>query len=141
MSAGQSLPVAEVSASYLNMVTAKASALSGSVRALASASQKDVLSNRNADVAAKVALQKSVLASEEAVSLRDAGEVDKAKKLLESNAASLDSLGSELNSPMLRAAGAQSEADASAIEDERQWGEQRKAMRDDQYSAKNQQRY
>jgi Ca-activated chloride channel family protein len=141
MSAGQRIPVAEVSASYLNMATSKTSSLSGSARALASASQKEVLSNRNADVTEKVALQKSVMASEEAVNLRDKGRVEEAKKLLESNAADLDSLGNELNSPALRAASAQSGMDAGAMEDEAQWGEQRKAMRDDQYSTKNQQRY
>jgi hypothetical protein len=88
-----------------------------------------------------VAVQKSVLANKQAVILRDKGKAKEAKALLESTANELDALAEDLDSPLLQAASAQSAADATTIEDEKNWSANRKSMVDDQYGYTNQQRY
>jgi Ca-activated chloride channel homolog len=138
---GQRLDVADVSLRYLNMATDRIETVSGSASARASLDSREVSLNRNKDVVEKVAIQKSVLASEEAVILRDQGKVKEAKDLLETSSAELDKLGQELGSPALRASSALNAADAAAMDDEAEWGATRKGMLDEQYSTKNQQRY
>lgn len=141
MSDGQRLPVADVRARYLNMLSAKTAEVRGSVAARASKDAGTVMANRNKDVVEKVAVQKSVLATEEAVNLRDIGRATEAKALLERNAMDLDMLAQEIQSPALEAESQRSAEDAEALEDEGGWAAQRKSMRDDQYEKKNQQRY
>jgi len=138
---GQSLSVADVRARYLNMLSSKSIEVSGRAQARASENDKTVLANRNKDVVEKVAVQKSVLANQEAVKLRDKGQSKEAKALLQSTAAELEGLADDLNSPALRAESAQNTADAADIESDGAWQEKRKSMVDEQYSTKNQQRY
>jgi Ca-activated chloride channel family protein len=138
---GERFDVANVSVSYLNMATAKASSLSSRLNALATADRGKSDRMRNKDVSEKVAIQESVLANEEAVKLRDSGRVDEAKGLLRITAKKLKSLSVELDSDTLKEASDSNEANAAVIEDEATWGENRKEMLDDQYSARNQQRY
>jgi Ca-activated chloride channel homolog len=138
---GERLDVADVSVSYRNMATAKASRLSSRLSALATSDRKASDRTRNKDVAEKVAIQESVIASEEAVKLRDSGRVDEAKGLLKKTARKLKSLSVELDSDTLKEASDSNEASAAVIDDEATWGANRKEMLDDQYSARNQQRY
>jgi hypothetical protein len=141
MTDGQSLSVADVKARYLNMLSSKNVEVSGTALARASGDERTVAANRNKDVVEKVAVQKSVLANKQAVILRDKGKAKEAKALLESTANELDALAEDLGSPLLQAASAQNAADATSIEDEKNWSANRKSMVDDQYEAANQQRY
>jgi Ca-activated chloride channel family protein len=138
---GQRLDVAEVSVTYYNAQSSAQSSLEGRATARASMDQTEVAAARNKDVAEKVALQNAVLKSEEAVQLRDKGELDAAKAVLSKSAAELEALGNELGSETLLQGGRAAAADADLLMDEEVWAEQRKAMRDDQYATKNQQRY
>jgi Ca-activated chloride channel family protein len=139
---GQSLKVAEVKADYLNMSSAKRSAISSLVSARASASQRESAASRNKEVVEKVAVQKAVIASEEAVQLRDKGDAPAARAILEQSAADLDALSSEIGSVELKKESAKSANAAQGVsDDEAEWNASRKSMKESQYETKNQQRY
>ena len=134
-------PVAEVQTAYLNLQSASRQNLSSSLTVRGTASPQEQTLSRVKDVAESVALQKNVEAGEQAIQFRDAGESEKAKKVLEESAAGLRVLAAELASPALEAQSTQTAADASKLDEEEDWQAQRKSMRASQYSTENQQSY
>ncbi len=138
---GDKLQVAQVEAKYLNMLSAKRASVQGQATASVSSDKVAIAASRNREVVEKVAVQKSVLANEAAVELKDKGEAAQAQSLLSQTASELEALAKEIGSALLDDYSEQNKADAEEIMDEANWGTKRKSMRSEQYGSKNQQRY
>lgn len=142
--------VAEISVDYFDLDTSGRDAVSVPVKASVSDDAKQAQRSLNKSVMSKVTMQIATEKNEMAVQLRDKGKVSEARKMLESNAAYLETQRQALGS----GAGAASEAtlkelkrlessnrSASANLDDESWKKTRKSMRYDQHRAKTQQAY
>lgn len=138
---GSSQPVAEVETGYFNLRTGRTASRTATAQVTGTTNLQDQLRSRNKDVAEAVALQKNVEAGEEAIRLRDAGQIQAAKEVLTQAAADLKKVAVEIDSEVLAESSAAVEEDAVKLEDEAQWNAQRKSMRALQYSTETQQSY
>lgn len=144
LAAGKSLDLVNVKASYGNLATGKAGAQSARARVSASSDAGTVNKSLRPDVAEAVGLQQSVEAGQKALELKDRGEAEAAKKVLQDSAASLSALGASLPaaSPAVQAAAERAQEDASSIaDDSKDYNQLRKSMKADQFGSSNQQRY
>ena len=89
------------------------------------------------EAAKQIATEKS----EKAISLRDEGKVEEAKKVMQESADYLEEQAQELESEELKGMSAESEMDAEALEDDSQWNSNRKRMKAETYEKQNQQSY
>jgi Ca-activated chloride channel family protein len=145
--AGQSMELADVNVSYLNMQSKSTERMNRVVNVSFSDSEQAVAraTDKNAMVSAvqQVANEKS----KDAVRLRDAGKISEAKKLLEDNTTYLKEQSVNLGSaaapaPALQQMESNSRVQASKIEsqDSAQWNLSRKALKADQYKLEKQQK-
>jgi Ca-activated chloride channel homolog len=143
--AGMNMALADVGVSYLNMQSKSNESLSRAVSVSFSNSADAVASATDKKAMVSAVQQVANETSKEALRLRDAGKVQEAKKVLESNAQYLKdksvSLGSSAApTPALQRMEEESKAQAVQMEtnDSAQWNLSRKAMKADQYKLEKQ---
>ncbi len=133
-------PLANVDVSYRSMKSQKRERITAQPMISYSAKKSEVTASVNKAVMTDVATQVANEANEKAVSLRDAGKVDDARKLLEKNAAYLKQKAGEYESDALNTLGKKNSDDAKSLTGQA-WRKARKAMRARQYKSKVQQAY
>ena len=105
------------------------------------ARKKEVEENLDTEVMAAVSEQQAVVASKEAVKLRDAGKRKEAERLLKKNAAKLKYEARVYQSPKLLQQSREMEGDSRKIAKDKDWGRNRKDLRSKQYGIERQQSY
>ncbi|MDA3808752.1 MAG: VWA domain-containing protein [Spirochaetaceae bacterium] len=138
---GTSVGLADVEMSYSNMVTKKRENLRGSGIINFTTNTAKVENNIDKGTMVSVVTQIAAENSEEALRLRDEGNIVEAQALLSANSVYLMEQSKELSAPELAGFGAEYEEDAEMIADEEQWSATRKKMVDDRYEVQNQQSY
>lgn len=144
LAAGKSLDLVSVKAAYGNLATGQSGLQTVRARVSASADPVAVKKSLRPDVAEAVGVQQSVEAGEKALALRDRGETEAAKKVLEDSASRLSALGASLPapSPAVQAAAERAKEDASSIaDDSKDYNQLRKSMKADQFGSASQQSY
>jgi Ca-activated chloride channel homolog len=144
LEAGKSFDLVTAKAVYGNLTTGKAGDRTAVAKVTGSRDATLVKKSLRQDVAEAVAVQQAVEASERALKLRDQGEAEAAKAVLEESANALSSMGAAMPapSPALQAAAARAKEDAEAIaDDEKDYNTLRKTMKAEQYADQNQQSY
>ncbi len=118
--------------------------LEGQAQVRFSASKEEVEKSVNKDVLAAITTQIATERNEKAVSMRDAGDIEGAKRELENNAAYIreqaEALGAAPAAAPLRELSTKNLEDAKSL-DGADWEKQRKVMRYRQYQGKTQQKY
>ena len=137
---GQSLTLAEVEASYANMVTGKTDRLRREAKVAYSKDATLVAKAENREVMVEVVEAIAVTANEAAVALRDQGRVKEAEDSLRRNAAFLKQKAVKYRSKRLEDYGSKNSVDADNL-DSSNWNRRRKTMRKKQYELKTQQSY
>lgn len=142
--AAASARLASVKVRYFDPRSKRAVTIDGEASVSFSASKDEVARSVNPDVLAAVTTQIATERNEAAVALRDAGKVEEARKLLESNAAYIreqaEAIGPAPGSASLKALSDRNAEDAKAL-DGGDWEKQRKIMRHRQHKDKTQQMY
>lgn len=132
--------IADVTASYANMVTQASEVLTHTIAARITDSEAAVKRSVDAEAMVAVIEQQGVLNEEQAIRLRDQGRQAEAEQVLKDNAAFL-----EANAALYRAdtlfVRAQSSLEAAANLEGARWNQQRKLLRSDHYKAQRQQSY
>ena len=105
------------------------------------ARKAEVEEKLDAEVMAAVSEQQAVVASKEAVKLRDAGKRKEAERLLKKNAAKLKYEARVYQSPKLLQQSREMEGDSRKIAKDNDWGRNRKDLRSKQYGIERQQSY
>jgi len=134
---------ANVEVNYTDLASKKRASVKTGAELRFSNSKEEISASRNDDVVAAVTTQIATERSEKAVELRDQGELEEAKKLLQDNATYLRRQASELPSGVADSLNKMSERNASDAENlnAEAWDRTRKSMRADQYKRKTQQSY
>jgi len=135
-----SRPVAEVTVSYANMQTMATDHLSSTVSTRFSPSEQIVGQETRPDVMIAVAEQIATENSVLAVTLRDQGKVEEARRLLEKNVAYLGKYATKYKSDSLRSLQKANWQDSQNLEGKK-WIEGRKLMRDIQSERQQQRGY
>jgi Ca-activated chloride channel family protein len=138
-----SADAAKVEVKYTDMVSKQRQTLDSKAAVRFSASKAEVEGSINSKVKAAVATQVATERNERAVSLRDAGKVEEARKLLKENAIYLNKQAEQAPAAAaqsLRALSQKNVQDAESLTG-RDWERQRKLMRAQQYKDKTQQKY
>jgi Ca-activated chloride channel family protein len=133
----------KVQVNYTDMATKEKKTLNGDAAVRFTKDESEAKASINGEVMASVARQVATETNEKAVSLRDSGKVDEARKLLKDNADYLDKQAGGLPSAAaapLRELSKKNSADAENL-NEANWERQRKSMRAQQYKDKTQQKY
>lgn len=134
--------LAKVEAVYTDMKTKQRVKLDSAAGVRFSPSPEEAERSLDKGVMAAVATQVATERNEKAVSLRDSGKLEEAKRELEQNANYLREQGERLNSPKLKALSKKNDDDASAATAPgAAWDKQRKEMRFRQHQDKSQQSY
>ncbi|HEX4997984.1 MAG TPA: hypothetical protein VFY29_07150, partial [Terriglobia bacterium] len=123
---------------YVNMASKSADKITRAAAARFTNSPSLVESNTNAPVMASAVEQIAVEKNKLAVSLRDQGKIEEARRVLLDNAAYLGSNAAALNSKDLAEYKKKQEADAANLSPE-VWNSQRKTILSEQNSRMNQQ--
>lgn len=137
---GRSMVLADVDASYANIVTGRMDRLRSQVRVAFSDNAKLVAQAENQAVMVEVVEAIAVDTNAQAVALRDQGKVLEAEQSLLQNARFLRSKAAQYKSTRLNEYGEKNEVDARNL-DKRNWTKRRKAMRKKQHELKRQQSY
>jgi Ca-activated chloride channel family protein len=139
-SSGQSLEVASVELEYEEALSGSPGRLEG--RAAVSYTSSARLAEERVDrkALASVIMQVAAQANQEAVALRDKGDVEEARALLEQNAELLLREARRLEAPELEAYGMSTAASAEGL-DEEKWNAERKRMVSEQHAIETQQSY
>ncbi len=132
--------IASIDVKYFDLASKGDESSHGSVRAEFSSSKQQAQKSINKKVMTSVSRQIAIEENERAVTLRDQGQLDEAKKILEKNAVFLKERAEKLGSKALEEMYKENLDDASAITSS-QWNKQRKVMRARQYKGKTQQSY
>jgi len=140
-SEGDKIGVADVQLSYSNMVTKKRENLTSSGFITFTSDRIKVEDNLDKDTMVSVVTQIAAEKSEEALRLRDEGDIQGAQAILNASSMYLAEQSKELEAPELAGFGAEYEEDAELLADEELWSATRKKMKDDQYEVQNQQSY
>lgn len=144
LAAGQELELVSARATYGNLSTGLPGIQTAQTSVRASSDVALVQRSLRADVAEAVGLQQAVDAGRRALDLRDQGDLEAAKKVLEESAAALESLDELLPAPSasVQAAADKAKEEAELIADDNQdYNRLRKSMKADQYAEQNQQSY
>ncbi len=136
----EELQLAEVKIHYLDMKSKEKQSHQSSVQAKLVDDEKDWEASANKSVMTSVATQIAVIENERAVKLRDAGKVEEARGILNSNAAYLKSAADKYGSKKLKSMSDDNETEADNL-DGRNWAATRKLMRSRQHQGKTQQKY
>lgn len=139
--AGTKIPVATARTTYLDFKSKAVKSVQDSVSVQFSADVKAVEASVKKDVKEQVVLQLATEANEEAVVLRDEGKTEEAKEMLKKNANSLSEAALTLSSSLLQSYADLNAGAAESIENEDDWGAQRKTMREEQSQNKSQRSY
>jgi len=134
---------AKVKVNYTDMATKEKKTLNGDADIRFTKDAGEAKASVNGEVMAAVARQVATETNEKAVSLRDSGKVDEARKLLKENADYLDKQAGSLPGAAaapLRELSKKNATDAENL-NEGNWERQRKVMRAQQYKDKTQQKY
>lgn len=138
-----SAEAARVEVNYTDLALKKRAVAESRAALRFSPSAEDVKASLNKDVMAAVTTQIATARNEEAVSLRDSGKTEEAKKLLRDNAAYLRENADQL--PPAAAAPLRNLSERNLKDAENltgaEWDRTRKTMRAQQYKDKTQQRY
>jgi len=138
---GVKINVADVKINYDNMETQRNDQLADGVNIAFTRSQEVVDDSKDKDTLVDAVKQIATEVSEQAIILRDRGEVEEAQQLLESNIDYLMGEAADLESDELAGLGQMNEMDAAAIADDEDWNANRKRMKADAYEMQNQQSY
>jgi Ca-activated chloride channel family protein len=145
--AGQSMELADVDVSYLNMLSKSTERMNRVVNVSFSDSEQAVARATDKNAMVSAVQQVANETSKNAVRLRDAGKISEAKKLLEDNTTYLKEQSVNLGSPAAPAPALQqmesnARAQAAKIEsqDSAEWNLSRKALKADQYKLEKQQK-
>lgn len=138
---GLQIDAARVRINYDNMGTYKTDQLSGKAALSFTGSKQIVDDSKDRETLVDAVKQIATETSEEAISLRDKGDVAGAQRLLEQNSAFLLDEAEELASPELEGLGYSNQADAAVIEDDEDWNSNRKRMKKESYELQSQQSY
>ena len=142
--AGEKMNLASVDVSYLDLKAKKRDSLQKSVSVNFSKKREDVRRAVNQPVMDSAAEQVVNEVSKEAVELRDQGKSEAAKDLLEKSFESLKgslSNSGAASSPRVEALEQEVQQDADEMDDNRNWNQKRKSMRERQFKYDNQQKY
>lgn len=141
-------PMAEVTVRYNNLETETQDKLASSLQVRFSDSVEEVAESKDLETYAYCTLQVTNEVNRKATALRDAGQVDEAKKLLAGNAALLGQVrlqcvarGITSVLPELSDLETTNQFQAGAISNEAKWNSNRKSMRQIQNSLEQQQTY
>jgi Ca-activated chloride channel homolog len=138
-----SAEAAKVRVDYTDLATKRRTSIDGRADIRFSGSQAEVKAGTNKDVMAAVATQIATERNEQAVSLRDSGKTEEAKKVLRENADYLKQQAENLppaSAAPLRELSEKNANDAENLSGQA-WERTRKTMRAQQYKDKTQQRY
>jgi len=138
---GASVDIARVSLSYSNMVTNRKESMTGSGSVTFTKNISKVEQNVDREAMVSVVTQIAVEKSEEALRLRDEGNIEEARAVLSAGSDYLKEQAAALNAPELAGASDEFREDAETIADDSQWNATRKQMKDNQFEAQNQQSY
>jgi hypothetical protein len=133
--------VAEVAIAYNNMKTRKRDRIKDDTYVTFTKSPEVVKTKANRKVKIQAAKTMANIASQEAVKLRDKGDVLGAQRLLKSNAMILNEQSRELKAPELRMEGEEFQKDADDIAKDKEWNKKRKKLRKKQHKAATQSSY
>ncbi|MBI9098895.1 MAG: VWA domain-containing protein [Spirochaetaceae bacterium] len=137
----ESVDMAAITMNYSNMVTSRNETLSGNGTINFTRDQEKIDGNIDRETMVSVVTQIAAEKSEEALLMRDEGNIKEAQAVLSASSEYLKEQAEILNAPSLAGYGEEYEEDAEMIADEEQWGATRKKMRDDQFEVQNQQSY
>ena len=137
---GQTREVASVEVSYMNMGTQVQDRLTSSCSVRFSDTASEVEKSLNKDVMVQAVRHTAAERTEDAVRLRDAGNLAEARRLLLDNATMLKQKAQTLSSPVLDMDSLSNQQSAENL-DESKWNKQRKTMESDSWSLYNQQSY
>jgi Ca-activated chloride channel family protein len=138
--ADTSREIAKVELSYANMETNTTDKLASTVAVRFTASEKVVLENTDKQVMAHCVLQVATLTNSRAVKLRDEGKIKEAALVLTANGTWLKGQAALWGSKELSDYGRFNDIDATQLDD-KDWGRNRKQMRDNQYKNMKQRGY
>ena len=136
-SAGE-VEIARVSTSYANMITRDTDELRATISAQITDSEEIVQENIVAEPMVAAVEQQGILNEEKAIALRDEGKVAEAEQVLKDNAAYFEHNAGIYGDDKLLG-GAEASREAADMLGDRDWNQQRKAMRADHYQGKVQQ--
>lgn len=138
--AESSRAVGEVAVSYKNMLTLTEEKLTSSVAVKFTTSKELAARDVNKEVMESCVIQIANERNREATRLRDEGEIDKARELLQSNASYLNQHAQSFQLPGLQSRAVANSAQAASLADPN-WSENRKRMVESQYGDSVQQSY
>jgi Ca-activated chloride channel family protein len=145
--AGQTMDLADVDVSYLNMQSKSTERMNRAVKVSFTDSEQAVANATDKKTMISAVQQVANEKSKDALRLRDEGKIEEAKKVLEENRSYLKANAATLGSasapaPVLQEMEASTRAQASKMEsnDSAEWKASRKAIKADQYKLEKQQK-
>lgn len=139
---GAERPLARVEVRYDDLFSRQNERLEQTARVRYSADAQEVEASANREVLISVAEQKAAAMDDEALALKDRGDVAGAQQVFRNKAALLQREGEKLDSDKLKVqSGMSREAEAAAAAPASEWNKARKAVREEQYIIRNQQGY
>lgn len=139
--AGQSLNLAKVDVSYLNMQSKSKESLSRSVAVNFTDSAETAAKATDRKAMTSAVQQISNAKSKQALQLRDEGKVEEARAVLNENADYLQRNAQSLDAPVLKEMEAASRSSAAAVSAPApEWNASRKSMKEQQYKLEKQQK-
>ena len=136
---GSSRDVAKVNVNYSNMATKKNEQANDLVDVNFTSNREKVKSSIDKVAYESAVEQVANAQTQRAIELRDSGKVEEAKVTLTSNAAYLDSAAQLISSPRLLKQSQESKDEASAVSEDDEWNESRKAIKAKTYKRSKQQ--
>lgn len=143
--AGRRDAIAEIDVDYMDLAAGRRQSEALAIEAARGESEQDIEASARTAILAKVIEQKGALASEEAVRLRDKGDIAGAKAVLDTYVSNNDASATQFGftgaaRARVEAMRKQNEAAAAALESQ-DWAKTRKSLRYEQHKAKRQQTY
>lgn len=138
---GMQIDAARVRVNYDNMGTYRSETVNGSAAVSFTRSKQVVDDAKDRETLVEAVKQIATERSEEAISLRDKGQVEEAQRLLKESSEYLLEEAEELESTQLQGLGQSIQMDAAVIEDDAEWNSNRKRMKKESYEVQNQQSY
>ena len=138
---GSTMDIAQVHIHYNNMETRKTDSLVKTTNVSFTKSENTVEEMKDKETLVEAVKQIATETKEQAILLRDKGQVDEARQLMEDTADLLFEGAEELESEELFGLGELNSMDAEAMEDDAGWNANRKRMKKESYEMQNQQSY
>jgi Ca-activated chloride channel family protein len=138
--AGEKRNAAEVSVNYMNMKSKNVDTVNDNVAIAFAKTDNEVKKNMDKKTSADVTLQIATDRNEEALKLRDEGQIEEAEQMLNENALFLEESATELDSEELLDYATQNYKDAEGVTSD-DWEKEKKSMRETQNKNRSQQIY